>query len=409
MVSKPATTAIPHTTPTTTAIDQEGAYMVQTYARPGFVLERGEGVYLYDTEGRRYLDFVAGIGVNALGYGDMEVVRTIAEQAACLIHVSNLYHTVPGGELAKLLVERSPGLDRAFFCNSGAEAVEGAIKFARKYARERHGEGKITFVAFDGSFHGRTMGAVAMTAREKYRQPFLPVMPGVRFAPFNDLAGLEETIGADVCAVVVEPVQGEGGLRVASEPFLQRIRELCDMHGALMVVDEIQCGMGRTGTLWAHQLSQVQPDIMTVAKPLGGGLPIGAILAGQHVVEVLSPGDHGTTFGGGPLVTAVAQVVLRRVSDEAFLARVQRLGAYLEAALQQLAADCPQRVLEVRGCGLMRGVRMAGAASAVRQAGHDLGLLVATAGDDVVRLLPPLIIEAAHIDEAMAVLRRALL
>lgn len=402
MVSKPATTA------TTTAIEQEHAYIVQTYVRPGFVLERGEGVYLYDTEGTRYLDFVAGIGVNALGYGDAEIVHTITEQAARLIHVSNLYHTVPGGNLAKMLVEHSPGFERAFFCNSGAEAVEGAIKFARKYARERYGEGKITFVAFDGSFHGRTMGAVAMTAREKYRQPFLPVMPGVRFAPFNELEGLEEAIDDDVCAVFVEPVQGEGGLRVASEPFLRRIRELCDMHGALMVVDEIQCGLGRTGALWAHHASQVQPDMMTVAKPLGGGLPIGAILAGQHVVEVLKPGDHGTTFGGGPLATAVAQVVLRRVSDEAFLAHVERVGSYLEAALQQLVRDCPQRVLEVRGRGLMRGIRIAGAASAVRQSCHDLGLLVATAGDDIVRLLPPLIIEEAHVDEAIAALRQAL-
>lgn len=399
---------------TTTAIHHEQTHLFRTYARPDFVLECGEGVYLYDTEGQRYLDFVAGIGVNALGYGDAEITRTIAEQASRLIHVSNLYHTIPGGALARLLLEHSPGFDRVFFCNSGAEAVEGAIKVARKFARQHspHPPGthdptgaKTAFVAFDGSFHGRTMGAVALTSREKYRQPFMPVMPGVRFAPLNDLDALEEAIGPEVCAVFVEPVQGEGGLQVASDAFLRRVRALCDAHGALLVVDEVQCGMGRTGMLWAHQSAGIQPDMMVLAKPLAGGLPIGAILARQHVADALSPGDHGTTFGGGPLTTAVAQVVVRRVSDPAFLAHVRQMSAELEQALQALAADNPDRVLALRGRGLMRGMQVRGGASAVRQECHRHGLLVATAGEEVIRLLPPLIIEKQHISEAVEKLR----
>lgn len=388
------------------AIQNEQAYILQTYPRPDFVLERGEGVYLYDTQGRRYLDFVAGIAVNALGYGDPEIVRTMAEQATRLIHVSNLYHTVPGGELAKLLIERSPAFDRVFFCNSGTEAIEGSLKFARKFAREHYGEGKTTFVAFDGSFHGRTMGSIAVTSREKYRLPFMPVMPGVRFAPFNDIAALDAAITNDVCAVIVEPVQGEGGLQVANQEFLRRIRTLCDQAGALLITDEIQCGMGRTGTLWAHEPYDIRPDIMAIAKPLANGLPIGAILVTQRVADVIKPGDHGTTFGGGPLVTSVAQVVFRRISHPQLLNHVHQVSGYLEEALQDFAADHADTVLELRGRGLMRGLRINGSAAAVRAAGHQVGLLVAIAGDDVVRLLPPLIIEPQHVDEALAKLHQ---
>jgi acetylornithine/N-succinyldiaminopimelate aminotransferase len=382
-------------------IADENAYLLQTYPRPPFVLERGEGVYLYDTEGRRYLDCVAGIAVNALGYADKGVAAALAGAADGLIHVSNLYHTAPGASLARVLVQSAPFADRAFFCNSGAEAIEGAIKFARKFAREHHGEGKTTVVAFDGSFHGRTMGAVAITAREKYRAPFMPVMPDVRFAPFNDLAALDDAITPDVCAVVLEPVQGEGGLRVATERFLRRVRELCDAVGALLILDEIQCGMGRTGTLWAHEPYGVQPDLMTIAKPLGGGLPIGAVLLSQRVADVIHAGDHGTTFGGGPLVTAVAETVFGRISEPAFLAHVREVSAYLDEALGDLQDANPDTVLELRGRGLMRGLRVNGSAAAVREAGHEAGLLVATAGEDVVRLLPPLIFETAHVDEAV--------
>jgi acetylornithine/N-succinyldiaminopimelate aminotransferase len=393
---------------TEAVVQADHAYILQTYARPDFVIERGEGVYLFDTEGRRYLDFVAGIAVNALGYGDPDVTRTISEQAAKLIHVSNLYHTAPAGELARQLVESSPAFDKAFFSNSGAEAIEGAIKFARRYAREHFGEGKTTIVAFDGSFHGRTMGAVAVTAREKYREPFMPVMPGVRFASYDDIASLEAAMGDDVCAVILEPIQGEGGLRSASDAFLHAARALCDTHQALLVFDEIQCGMGRTGTLWAHESSGVRPDMMTVAKPLAGGLPIGAVLLNQRIADAIHAGDHGTTFGGNPIATAVAGVVFRKISDPAFLDHVRHVSSYLDESLQDLAADLPDTVLELRGRGLMRGIRISGSAGAAREAAHGRGLLTATAGDDVIRLLPPLIIDTHHVDAAVATLREVL-
>jgi acetylornithine/N-succinyldiaminopimelate aminotransferase len=388
------------------AITNEQLYILQTYQRPDFVLDRGEGVYLFDTVGRRYLDCVAGIAVNALGYGDPDVARAITEQAAGLIHTSNLYHTRPAGELARLLVESSFA-DRVFLSNSGAEANEGALKFARKYAREHRGEGKTMIVAFSGSFHGRTMGAVAVTHREKYRAPFMPVMPDVRFAPFNDLPAAEAAISDDVCAVIVEPIQGEGGLSVATPEFLRGLRARCDAVGALLIFDEIQCGMGRTGTLWAYEPYDVRPDIMTVAKPLGGGLPIGAILLTQAVADTLYAGEHGTTFGGGPLVSGVAQVVLKKIADPTFLAHVREVGDYFDEALHDLAA-ANSRIIELRGRGLMRGIQIEGSAASVREAGHDAGLLIATAGDDVLRLLPPLIFERTHVDEAIEKLGQAL-
>jgi acetylornithine/N-succinyldiaminopimelate aminotransferase len=389
-------------------ISAEQRYLLQTYARPGFVIERGEGCYLYDSEGRRYLDCVAGIAVNALGYGDPDVARAIRDHANGLIHLSNLYHSRPAVELAQTLVNHTSWADRVFFCNSGAEAVEGALKFSRRYARDIHGEGKTTIVAFSGSFHGRTMGAVAVTAREKYRQPFEPVMPGVRFAPFNDVAAAVAAITGNVCGVIVEPVQGEGGLSVATPEFLRALREQCDAVDALLIFDEIQCGIGRTGTLWAHEPYGVAPDLMTIAKPLGGGLPIGAILMRQKVAQAIHTGDHGTTFGGGPFVTAVAQTVFRKIADPTFLAHVREVGDYLGEALADLQAARPNVVLEVRGRGLMRGVVINGSASAVREAAHNEGLLIATAGDDVLRLVPPLILTRAQVDEAVEKLTRAL-
>ncbi len=403
-------------------------YFVPTYGTRPFVLDHGQGAEVWDTEGRRYLDFVAGIAVNALGHSDPTITAALIEQAPKLVHTSNLYLSQPGIELAKLLVE-SCFADKVFFSNSGTEAVEGAFKFARKVAYEQHRPNKTAIVAFEGSFHGRTMGAVAATAREKYRLPFMPVMPGVRFAPFNDLAAAEAAIGDDVCAVIVEPIQGEGGINVATPEFLRRLRELCDQHGALLIYDEIQAGGGRTGTLWAYQSScgrraadgsvvaqtcpadcaacVVRPDLMVIAKPLGGGLPIGAILATDAVAAAIHAGDHGSTFAGGPLVCAVALAVFRRLSDPAFLAHVQEIGAYLEGRLGELQTTMPQ-VLAVRGRGLMRGVQVAGSAAAVREAAQEAGLLLVTAGDDVLRLVPPLIIERAHVDEAVGILRHAL-
>lgn len=388
-------------------ITDDQQYILQTYARPEFVLERGEGCYLYDTAGRQYLDCVAGIAVNALGYGDPDVTRAITENAAGLLHVSNLYHTRQQSELARRLVESCASLDRAFFCNSGAEAVEGALKFSRRYARDHVGEGKTTIVAFSGSFHGRTMGAVAVTSREKYREPFAPVMPGVRFAPFNDAAAAEAAITDDVCAVIVEPIQGEGGITAATPAFLTTLRNACNRVGALLIFDEIQCGMGRTGTLWAHETTGVSPDIMTIAKPLGGGLPIGAILTTKAVADAIHIGDHGSTFAGGPFVTAVAAAVFDKISDPQFLAHVREVGDYLDEALHDLQAAHPE-ILELRGRGLMRGVQLSIPAAAVREAGHQQGLLLVSAGDDVIRLVPPLVFEHHHVDELMTKLGNTL-
>lgn len=390
------------------AIANEQQYILQTYPRPDFVLERGEGVYLYDTAGRQYLDFVAGIAVNGLGYGDPALVQAMHAQATRLVHVSNLYHTIPGSELAQRLIADTPAFQRVFFCNSGTEAVEGAIKFARKFAHTHHNAEKKTIVAFDGSFHGRTIGALSVTARETLRRPFEPLMPNVRFAAFNDTDGLADAITADVCAVIVEPVQGEGGLRVASAEFLRQLRMRCDQHNALLITDEIQCGLGRTGTLWAYEPYDIRPDMLTIAKPLANGLPIGAVLLHERVAATIQVGDHGTTFGGGPLVTAVAQVVYDRISHPAFLQHIREVSDYLDAALVDLMQRHPERVLELRGRGLMRGLRINGSAAAIRAAGHQAGLLVATAGEDVVRLLPPLIIEPAHVDEASAKLDQLL-
>ncbi|HIP97038.1 MAG TPA: aspartate aminotransferase family protein, partial [Anaerolineae bacterium] len=371
----------------------------QTYKRPPFVIERGEGVYLYDTEGRRYLDFVGGIAVNALGYGPPEVLAAIRDQAAKLIHVSNLYHTIPHAELAKLLVENSFA-DRVFFCNSGTEAIEGALKFARKWAKTNFGEDKIGIVAFSGSFHGRTFGALATTSREKYRKPFEPLLPGVTFARFNDVDSARAVVNEKTCAVIVEPLQGEGGVHPAREDFLVALRELCDAHNALLIFDEVQCGLGRTGTLWAHQPYGVQPDLMALAKPLGGGLPIGATLLTQRVADVITVGDHGSTFAANALICAVAQAVFRRLSDEDFLAGVREKGEYLAAKLEALKEKHPCLV-EVRGRGLIWGLELTVKAEGLIARGYEEGLIVCSAGEKVSRLLPPLVVEKEHLDLAV--------
>jgi acetylornithine/N-succinyldiaminopimelate aminotransferase len=381
------------------ALEQQ--YVLQTYKRPEFVLVRGEGARVFDSEGRVYLDGVSGIAVNALGYRDPQVVATIQAAAGGLIHVSNLYHTEPQVLLAQSLVEHSFA-DRVFFCNSGTEAVEGALKFARKYARkyarQAHGEDKTAIVAFENSFHGRTMGALSTTATEKYRAPFEPLVPGARFVPFNDLAGAEKVITDDVCAVIVEPVQGEGGVHPAAAEFLGHVRAACDRTGALLIFDEIQCGLGRTGHLWAHEVYGVLPDLMTLAKPLAGGLPMGAVLMTQAVADVMGPGDHGSTFAAGPLVSQVAQVVLARVSDPKFLEAVRTKGERLGKRLGALVESSPV-AREVRGRGLMWGIDCETEVAPIVEAGYQHGVLVCSAGPNVVRLLPPLTITQDELDE----------
>ncbi|PLS79480.1 MAG: aspartate aminotransferase family protein [Chloroflexi bacterium] len=381
-------------------------YFVKAYNRAAFVLAHGKGMEVWDTEGRRYLDFVAGIAVNALGHADPTSLTVIQEQAAKLTHVSSLYWTEPAVELAKLLVE-SCFADKVFFSNSGTEAVEGALKFARKVARQTHGPGKTGIVAFEHSFHGRTMGALATTHKAQYREPFEPLMPGVRFAPFNDLTTTRQIMDDTVCAVIVEPIQGEGGVTPATDEFLAGLRQLCDQHGALLIFDEIQSGGGRTGTVWAHQATDTMPDIMVAAKPLGNGLPIGAILVTDAVAAHIQPGDHGSTFAGGPLVCAVAAAVFRRLSDPAMLAHVREVGDYLRTRLGEIQAH-DSNVVDIRGRGLMQGMQVRGSAAAVKNAAQEAGLLLVPAGDDVIRFVPPLIVEREHVDEMIGILHHAL-
>ncbi len=375
-------------------IDLEKQYVVGTYARAPFVLDHGQGCWVYDTAGNAYLDCMAGIAVNALGHAHPDLIAALVQQANTLWHVSNLYHTAPHVRVAQKLCESSFA-DKVFFTNSGAEANEGAFKFARKFAREHFGPEKTAIVAFTGAFHGRTFATLAATPREKYQAPFRPLLPGVRIAPFNDLAGASSVIGDDVCAVIVEPIQGEGGIHPATPAFLAGLRELCDRHNALLIFDEIQCGLGRSGTLWAHQAGGVLPDILTAAKPLAGGLPMGAILLTERVAEVMHAGEHGSTFAGSPLVAAVAEVVLDRVTRPEFLADVAANGAYLRERLEELNSP---HITAVRGRGLMVGVDLDLPAADLVAAGWGQGLLLINAGPQTLRLVPPLIITRAEID-----------
>ncbi len=389
---------------TGTIQEKTAQYVLNTYARAPFVLVKGQGMTVTDSDGRTYLDFASGISVNALGHAHPAIVETVSRQIGQLGHVCNLYHTAPHAELAEMLCQQSFA-DKVYFANSGGEAVEAAIKFARKSARAEFGPGKTGFVAFTGSFHGRTAGALALTAREKYQAPFRPLMPGVTFAPFNDIAAADKVIGPETCAVFVEPVQGEGGIQPATREFLAALRDQCDRHGALLVFDEIQCGMGRTGKLWAYEHYGVEPDMMTVAKALGGGLPIGATLMTERVASAIVPGDHGSTFAGGPVVCRAAQVVLEHVGNPEFLKHVEAMGALLVERLQRLESP---HIVDVRGPGLMIGVEMDRDVEWLIAAGYERGVLLLNAGPKVLRLLPPLIVEEAHIEHLVVVLQSLL-
>jgi predicted acetylornithine/succinylornithine family transaminase len=375
-------------------IASERAHVMQTYKRGPMVLSHGQGMAVWDTDGKEYLDFMAGIAVDALGHSDPGVVAAINAQAGRLIHTSNLYHTIPQVQLAERLTANSFA-DKVFFTNSGTEANEGAIKFARKFGKVHGGEDKFEIVCFDHAFHGRAIGALSLTPKEAYQAPFRPLMPGVVVAPFNSVDGLNSAITEKTCAVFVEPVQGEGGVHPATPEFLQALRARCDEVGALLVFDEVQCGLGRTGDLWAHTASGIMPDIMTLAKPLAGGLPIGAILATDRVASVMNPGEHGSTFAGGPLVTAVASYVFDRINDPAFLGHVREVGQYLRERLEEINSP---HIQEVRGRGLMLGVEMDIESSAVITKGYEYGLMLVGAGANVLRLVPPLIVEKSHVD-----------
>jgi predicted acetylornithine/succinylornithine family transaminase len=362
------------------------------------VIVKGRGARVTDREGREYLDFAAGIGVNGLGYGDTKVLAAIKKQAGLLIHSSNLYHHEPGIALAERLVALAfPS--KVFLTNSGTEAIEAAIKFARRVGKDA---GRTELIAFEGSFHGRTLGALSLTWTAKYREPFEPLVPGVHFVKVGDVDGLRAVLGPKTAAVFIEPVQGEGGVRPIPSDVLGQIASLTREAGALFVADEIQCGLGRTGKLFAYEHAGVTPDILTLAKPLGGGLPLGAILLREDLAPALHPGDHASTFGGNPVAAAAALAVLERLTADGFLASVEKRSASLLKALRKLAKRYPNAIAEVRGLGLMIGVEMHGSAGPVVKGLRDRGILAIKAGEKVLRLLPPLTVGSADVKRLLA-------
>ena len=390
-------------------MDAEKNLLLPTYDRQKVLFTRGKGVYLWDSKGKRYLDFLSGIGVNALGHAHPAVLKVIKDQAGKLIHTSNLFYHPYQSELAKRLTRMS-GMDRAFFCNSGTEAWEGALKLARAYARANNSNGhkaKWRLLALENSFHGRTFGALSTTGQAKYRDPFMPLVPGVDFVAFNDVEDLKRQFDGSVCAVCVETIQGEGGINLVSQKFLQTARELTRKSDALLLLDEIQCGLGRTGKHFAYQQYGIQPDIVTVAKPLAAGLPLGALLTTNQVATAMQPGLHGTTFGGGPLACAVAIEVLKQMDQ--LKGHVSKLGSYFLGKLQDLQAKHVS-VNSVRGIGMMLAIELDSADLAKAVVANLLanGILINRTHDTVLRFLPPYIIEKRHVDEVIKALDEAL-
>ncbi len=368
------------------------------------VLVKGKGARLWDENGREWLDFAAGIAVNGFGYGDKKIVAAIKKQAETLIHVSNLYHTRPGAELAARLVKAAfPA--RVFFTNSGTEALEGAMKFARRVGKE---QGRTEYVAFEHSFHGRSMGALSTTWTAKYREPFEPLIPGVRFVPREDLSAVAGALSEKTAAVFVEPVQGEGGIRPVSAEFLKKLAALCREKGVLLVFDEVQCGLGRTGRMFAYQHAGVEPDILALAKPLAGGLPMGAVLLKEEHVHCLKVGDHGSTFGGNAVCAAAALAVLDHLEAPGFLEEIAAKGLYLKRALEKLARKHRGQISEIRGLGLMLGIETVGPAAPLMTGLKERGILTVKAGERVLRLVPPLVVKRSELRELLQKLEEVL-
>ncbi len=381
---------------------QDDAHVMHTYARLPVTFVRGQGARLWDAEGREYLDFLAGIAVNGVGHCHPNLVKAIQEQAATLIHTSNLYHTAPQAQLADKLTSISD-FSRVFFCNSGAEANEAAIKIARKHGKHIGGDGKYHIVTAQNSFHGRTLATVTATGQPKYQAAFTPLVPGFSYVPFNDIGALEAAVTDQTCAVLLEPIRGEGGVYPAHRPYLEAARRICDKHGALLLFDEVQTGVGRTGKWWAYQHYEVVPDVMTLAKSLGGGVPIGACLARGAAAETLVPGDHGSTFAGNPLAARAALAVLQTIEDEHLLANAHAMGAYFVHRLNEPALR--GKIKDIRGVGLMIGVSLtAPDAKRIQAEALERGLILNAIGDDILRFLPPLIITQSDVDQAMSVL-----
>jgi acetylornithine aminotransferase/acetylornithine/N-succinyldiaminopimelate aminotransferase len=384
----------------------EARHLMNTYRRPPVVFVRGKGCYLYDAHGRKYLDFLGGIAVNALGYSHPRIVKTIRREAGQAIHLSNLFHNPYQGPLARKLAEWS-GLDRVFFTNSGTEAIEGALKIARAYAKVQATNGRAAptrVLALTNSFHGRTFGSLAITYPAKYREPFAPLMPGADFVRLNDVADLEAKFDTGVCAIVLETIQGEGGIYPVSEAFWNRARELATANHAALISDEIQCGLGRTGRAFAYQKFASLPDIVAVAKPLAAGLPLGAVIANEEFAGALSPGLHGTTFGGGPLVCATALEALRIIEDEQLMKNSHERGAEIRAGLERLAREF-DFIREVRGEGLIIGLDLSVEGAPFVEAALKRGVVINCTHEHILRFLPPLIVRAAHVNEFLAKLQ----
>ena len=389
-------------------IDTAEQELLHTYNRFSLVLDHGEGVYLYDTDGKQYLDFAAGIAVCALGYGNKDYNDALKAQVDKLLHTSNLYYNVPTIEAAKKALKAS-GMDRIFFTNSGTEAIEGAIKAAKKYAFTRDGHAGHEIIAMNHSFHGRSIGALSVTGNAHYQKPFEPLMPGVKFADFNNLESVKAQITDKTCAIIMETVQGEGGIYPAEKEFIEGVRALCDEKDILLILDEIQCGMGRTGEMFAWQNYGVKPDIMTCAKALGCGVPVGAFFMTQKVADKsLAPGDHGTTYGGNPFVGTAVSTVFDLFEKHKILDNVHEVAPYLEQKLDELVAKYDFLTTR-RGMGLMQGLVCTLPVGQVSAKALEQGLIIITAGADVIRMVPPLVIEKKHVDEMIEKLEKALL
>lgn len=387
-------------------IEAADKVLMHTYSRFQIVLDKGVGMYLYDTDGKKYLDFAAGIAVFALGYSNKEYNDALKDQIDKLLHTSNLYYSIPTMEAAKKLAEAS-GMDQVFFTSSGTEAIEGAVKLARKYYYKKHGVSDSEIISMNHSFHGRSMGALSITGTKKYREAFEPLIGGVVFAEFNDLESVKALIHEKTCAIILEPVQGEGGLYPVKKEFIEGVRKLCDELDILLILDEIQCGMGRTGTMFAYQQYGVIPDIITSAKALGCGVPVGAFAAIEKVAAAFEPGDHGTTYGGNPFVTAAVSKVFDLFESERVLSNVNEVAPYLTQRLDELVKkySC---IIERRGMGLMQGLEFNMPVKDIILKAMDKGLIIISAGANIIRFVPPLILKKEHVDEMFVILDQCL-
>jgi acetylornithine aminotransferase len=388
-----------------TWVDMTAKYVANTYGRYPVAMVRGEGCYLWDADGKRYLDMVAGLAVCNLGHAHPAVAEAIREQAGKLLHVSNLYHIPQQSELARKIVDKSFG-DRVFFCNSGAEANEAALKLARKFGHD-FGGGRHEIITTHGSFHGRTYGAVSATGQEKYQAGFYPLLPGIKHVTYGDLAALEAAFTAQTAAVLLEPIQGEGGVNMPPPGYFKAVRELCDRHGVLLILDEVQVGNARTGKLWAYEHEDIRPDMMSLAKGLAGGVPVGALVMTESVSRSFVPGTHASTFGGNPLAMAAGLAAFEALSQPAFLAHVEKMGAYLTGKLHAMAARVPV-ITQVRGRGLIVGAELSVPGGDAVKRCMERGVLLNCARDRVIRFIPPLVVTERQLDEALDVLEAAL-